>query len=143
MPLMVTFFNVRKGRDALFKRGMRHLFPRTARRYASEYGIHFVGWFNVTEGSTWDNVIILDLPNYAVLDFLYDATEQLRRFFESNRERLREVGQIKLADDDQDFLVYHPVDETWTTRLTYQDPADHEWYDEEQVVDSVAEVIEL
>jgi hypothetical protein len=71
MPLMVTFFNVRKGRDMLFKRGMRHLFPRTARRYASEYGIHFVGWFNVTEGSTWDNVIIVDLPNYAVLDRLY------------------------------------------------------------------------
>ena len=26
MPLMVTFFNVRKGRDAIFKRGMRHIF---------------------------------------------------------------------------------------------------------------------
>src|SRR3990170_250049 len=72
MPLMVTFFNVRRGRDTLFKRGMRHLFPRTARKYAEQYGIHFVGWFNVTEGSTWNNVLILDLPNYAVLDQLYD-----------------------------------------------------------------------
>ena len=27
MPLMVTFFNVRKGRDGLFKRGMRGGFP--------------------------------------------------------------------------------------------------------------------
>jgi hypothetical protein len=76
-------------------------------------------------------------------DFLYEATEQLRRFVDANRERLREVGPIKLVDDDQDYLVYHPVDETWTTRLTYQDPADNEWYDEEQVVDAVSEIVEL
>ena len=47
------------------------MFPRPARNYASAYALHFVGWFNVTEGSSWDNVIILDLPNYAVLDKLY------------------------------------------------------------------------
>lgn len=76
-------------------------------------------------------------------DFLYEATEQLRRFLEANRERLREIGPIKLVDDDQDYLLYHPVDETWTTRLTYQDPADNEWYDQEQVVDTISEVIEL
>jgi hypothetical protein len=76
-------------------------------------------------------------------DFLYEATEQLRRFVDANRERLRELGPIKLVDDDQDYLLYHPVDGTWTTRLTYQDPADSEWYDEEQVVDSFAEVVEL
>ena len=70
-------------------------------------------------------------------DFLYEATEQLRRFIDSNRERLREIGPVKLVDDDQDYLLFHPVDETWTTRLTYQDPADSEWYDEEQVIDSV------
>ena len=77
MPLMVTFFNVRKGRDGLFKRGMRGAlgsrggFPKEMRRLEREYGIRFVGWYNVTEGSTWDNVVILDLPNYAVLDKLY------------------------------------------------------------------------
>jgi hypothetical protein len=76
-------------------------------------------------------------------DFVYEATEQLRRFIESNRERLREIGPIKLVDDEQDYLVYHPVDETWTTRLTYQDPADNEWYDEEQIVEAVSEVVEL
>jgi hypothetical protein len=76
-------------------------------------------------------------------DFLYEATEQLRRFLEANRDRLREIGPIKLADDEQDYLLYHPVDETWTTRLTYQDPADSEWYDEEQTVDAVSEVVEL
>ena len=76
-------------------------------------------------------------------DFLYEATEQLRRFLDQNRERLREIGPIKLVDDEQDFLVYHPVDETWTTRLTYQDPADSEWYDQEQLVDTISELIEL
>jgi hypothetical protein len=76
-------------------------------------------------------------------DFLYEATEQLRRFIDANRDRLREVGPIKLVDDDQDYLLFHPVDETWTTRLTYQDPADSEWYDQEQVVDTISELVEL
>jgi hypothetical protein len=76
-------------------------------------------------------------------DFLYEATEQLRRFIDANRERLREIGPIKLVDDDQDYLLFHPVDETWTTRLTYQDPADNEWYDEEQVIEAFSEIAEL
>jgi hypothetical protein len=76
-------------------------------------------------------------------DFLYEATEQIRRFLDANRDRLREVGPIKLVDDEQDYLLYHPVDETWTTRLTYQDPADNEWYDEEQIVDTISELVEL
>ncbi len=76
-------------------------------------------------------------------DFLYEATEQLRRFLSANRERLLEIGPIKLVDDEQDYLLYHPVDELWTTRLTYQDPADNEWYDQEQLVDSVGELVEL
>ena len=76
-------------------------------------------------------------------DFLYEATEQLRRFLDANKERLREIGPIKLVDDEQDYLLYHPVDETWTTRLTYQDPADEQWYDQEQIVDTVTELVEL
>lgn len=76
-------------------------------------------------------------------DFLYEATEQLRRFLDANRERLREIGSMVLVDDDQDYLVYHPADGTWTTRLTYQDPADSEWYDEEQAVEAISEVVEL
>lgn len=76
-------------------------------------------------------------------DFLYEATEQLRRFLDANQKRLLEVGSIVLVDDDQDHLVYHPADEAWTTRLTYQDPADNEWYDEEQTVEAVSEIVEL
>lgn len=76
-------------------------------------------------------------------DFIVEATEQLRRFLEANRERLREIGQVTLVDDEQDFLRYHPVDELWVTRLTYQDPADGEWYDQEQEVDTISELVEL
>jgi hypothetical protein len=76
-------------------------------------------------------------------DFLYEAAEQLRRFLSANRDRLREIGPIKLVDDEQDYLVYDPIEEVWTTRLTYQDPADNEWYDEEQRVEAVSEVAEL
>jgi hypothetical protein len=76
-------------------------------------------------------------------DFLYEATEQLRRFLDANQKRLMEIGSIVLVDDDQDHLVYNPSAETWTTRLTYQDPADNEWYDEEQTVEAVSEIVEL
>jgi hypothetical protein len=76
-------------------------------------------------------------------DFIVEAAEQIRRFLEANRERLREIGQITLVDDEQDFLRYHPVDQLWVTRLTYQDPADGEWYDQEQEVDNLSELVEL
>jgi hypothetical protein len=76
-------------------------------------------------------------------EFIFDATEQLHRFLDSNRERLQEIGPIKLVDDEQDHLTYNPVDRSWTTRLTYQDPADEQWYDEEQVVEALSEVVEL
>ncbi len=76
-------------------------------------------------------------------DFIVEATEQLRRFVEANRDRLREIGPLTLVDDEQDFLRFHPVDELWVTRLTYQDPADGEWYDQEQEVDTISELVEL
>lgn len=104
----------------------------------------------MSQGSTKQSssriVALRELANESELerrDFLYESTEQLRRFFDGQRARLREIGPIKLVDNEQDYLLYHPVDETWTTRLTYQDPADNEWYDEEQVVDSFSEVVEL
>lgn len=104
----------------------------------------------MSEGGTKQSssriVALRELANESELerrDFLYESTEQLRRFFDGQRARLREIGPIKLVDNEQDYLLYHPVDETWTTRLTYQDPADNEWYDEEQVVDSFSEVVEL
>jgi hypothetical protein len=101
---------------------------------------------NAAASSSARIVALRELANESELerrDFVYESTEQLRRFFDAQKERLREIGPIKLVDNEQDYLLYHPADETWTTRLTYQDPADNEWYDEEQVVDSFSEVVEL
>ncbi len=91
-------------------------------------------------------VALRELAEEAALerrDFVSEATEQLRRFLEANRERLTEIGQLTLVDDEQDFLRFHPSDELWVTRLTYQDPADGEWYDQEQEVENLSELVEL
>ena len=93
MPLMVTFFNVRKGRDGIFKFGMRRFLPKNVRRYQDEYGVRFIGWFNVTEGSEWNNVVILDLPNYATLDRLY-ADPAARSFGHRVAESIFDRQQI-------------------------------------------------
>ncbi|HJW21106.1 MAG TPA: hypothetical protein VJ506_01625 [Candidatus Limnocylindrales bacterium] len=77
MPVLATFFSVRRGRDPFFKFYMKTLFPRQAREYGEKYGIKFVGWYNVAHGWDFDNVIMLDLPDYATLDKL-EADEGIR-----------------------------------------------------------------
>jgi hypothetical protein len=110
VPLMVTFFNVRQGvlRDTMFKRGMRHLFPKRAREYEERYGIRFIGWFNVTEGSEWNNVIIFDLPNYTVLDELY-ADPATRKLGHSVAESIMSTKHVMfLRERMGPDLVYKP-----------------------------------
>jgi hypothetical protein len=70
VPVLATYFSVRQGRDAFFKFYMRTLFPRQVREYGDKYGIKFIGWYNVAQGWDFDNVILLDLPDYATLDKL-------------------------------------------------------------------------
>ena len=70
MPVLATYFIVRRGRDPFFKFYMRTLFPRQAREYEQRYGLRFLGWYNVAHGSEYDNVILIDLPDYATLDRL-------------------------------------------------------------------------
>jgi hypothetical protein len=67
----------RRGRDSFFKFYMRTLFARQVREYEAKYGIRFLGWYNVAHGWDFDNVILLDLPDYATLDKL-EADESLR-----------------------------------------------------------------
>lgn len=110
MPLMVTFFNVRQGvlRDTMFKRGMRHFFPKRAREYEERYGIRFIGWFNVTEGSEWNNVIIFDLPNYTVLDELY-ADPSTRKLGHNVAEGIMSTKHVMfLRERMGPDLVYKP-----------------------------------
>ncbi len=40
------------------------------RQYEEKFGIKFVGWYNVAHGWDFDNVILLDLPDYGTLDKL-------------------------------------------------------------------------
>ncbi|HEY8631937.1 MAG TPA: hypothetical protein VIL50_02205 [Candidatus Limnocylindrales bacterium] len=70
MPVLATYFSVRRGRDAFFKFYMKTLFARQVREYEAKYGIKFLGWYNVAHGWDFDNVILLDLPDYATLDRL-------------------------------------------------------------------------
>ena len=70
MPVLATFFSVRRGRDPFFKFFMKTLFAGQMREYQEKYGIKFLGWYNVAYGWDFDNVIFLDLPDYATIDKL-------------------------------------------------------------------------
>ena len=77
MPVLATYFTVRRGRDPFFKFFMRTIFPKQVKDYEEKFGIRFIGWFNVAHGWDFDNVILLDLPDYATLDKL-EADEATR-----------------------------------------------------------------
>ncbi|MCI0345121.1 MAG: hypothetical protein L0221_06695 [Chloroflexi bacterium] len=70
MPVLATFFNVRRGRDPFFKFFMKTIFRRRIHEWEERFGIKFLGWYNVAHGFDYDNVFFLDLPSYAVLDDL-------------------------------------------------------------------------
>jgi hypothetical protein len=74
--------------------------------------------------------------------FLSDAGEQLRRFLEANKRRIREAGGMVLIDDDPDYLSVAP-DGTFRSRTRYQDEATGEWYSETEVIESAGELVEL
>jgi hypothetical protein len=59
VPVLATYFSVRRGRDAFFK------FYR------------FLGWYNVAHGWDFDNLILLELPDYGTLDRL-ESDESIR-----------------------------------------------------------------
>ena len=77
VPVLATFFSVRRGRDPFFKFFMKTIFPRQIKEYEEKFGIRFVGWYNVAHGWDFDNVIMFDLPDYATLDKL-EADEATR-----------------------------------------------------------------
>ena len=63
MPVLATYFTVRRGRDPFFKFFMRTLFPRQVREYEQKFGIKFLGWYNVAHGWDFDNAILLPAPS--------------------------------------------------------------------------------
>ena len=55
MPLMVTFFNVRKGRDGLFKRGMRGVYQHCAEQHLHRYLAEFEFRYNTRTANGFDD----------------------------------------------------------------------------------------
>ncbi|HTS15067.1 MAG TPA: hypothetical protein VMH24_05325, partial [Candidatus Sulfotelmatobacter sp.] len=74
--------------------------------------------------------------------FLAQSGDQLKRFLESNKERIKAVGGLVLIDDDPDYLSVAP-DGSFRSRTRYQDEVTGEWHSETEVIDSAAELVEL
>jgi hypothetical protein len=75
-------------------------------------------------------------------DFLVQATEQLRRFLDANKDRIAEIGGLTLIDDDPDYLSIAP-DLTFRSRTRFVDELSGEWTSETEVLESPSELVEL
>jgi hypothetical protein len=75
-------------------------------------------------------------------DFLVQATDQLRRFLEANRERISELGGLTLIDDDPDYLSVAP-DLTFRSRTREFDEESGKWISETEVIEHPSELVEL
>jgi hypothetical protein len=75
-------------------------------------------------------------------DFLVQATEQLAKFLDRNKERVAALGGLTLIDDDPDYLSIAP-DGSFRVRSRYEDATTGEWISETEVVESASELIEL
>ncbi len=75
-------------------------------------------------------------------DFLVQATEQLRKFLNANKDRINEIGGLVLIDEDPDYLSIAP-DLTFRSRTRYLDDLTGEWTSETEVIETAAEIVEL
>jgi hypothetical protein len=75
-------------------------------------------------------------------DFLVQATDQLRRFLDANRERISELGGLTLIDDDPDYLSIAP-DLTFRSRTREFDETTAKWVSETEVIEHPSELVEL
>lgn len=91
------------------------------------------------------NDMLSELANDAALergDFVVQATEQLRKFLDRNRDRISQLGGLTLIDDDPDYLSVSP-DLTFRVRSRFEDPDTGEWVSETEIVETSSELIEL
>jgi hypothetical protein len=91
------------------------------------------------------NDMLSELANDAALergDFVVQATEQLRKFLDRNRDRISQLGGLTLIDEDPDYLSIAP-DCTFRVRSRYEDPDTGEWVSDTEIVDTPSELIEL
>jgi len=74
--------------------------------------------------------------------FLVQSGDQLKRFLDANKARIKEIGGLVLIDDDPDYLSLAP-DGSFRSRTRYQDEVTGEWRSETEVIESAAELVEL
>ncbi len=74
--------------------------------------------------------------------FLATSGDQLRRFMDANKDRIKEIGGLVLIDEDPDYLSVAP-DGSFRSRTRYQDEVTGEWNSETEVIESAAELVEL
>jgi hypothetical protein len=74
--------------------------------------------------------------------FLASAGDQLKRFLDANKDRIKEIGGLVLIDEDPDYLSVAP-DGTFRSRTRYQDEVTGEWHSETEIIESAAELVEL
>ena len=75
-------------------------------------------------------------------DFLVQATDQLRRFLDANRERISDLGGLTLIDEDPDYLSVAP-DLTFRSRTREFDDDSGKWTSETEVIEHPSELVEL
>ncbi|MCJ7710220.1 MAG: hypothetical protein MUQ32_05255, partial [Chloroflexi bacterium] len=75
-------------------------------------------------------------------DFVVQATEQLARFLDRNRERISQLGGLTLIDEDPDYLSVAP-DCSFRVRSRYEDADTGEWVSETEIVETASELVEL
>lgn len=75
-------------------------------------------------------------------DFVVQATEQLAKFLDRNRDRISQLGGLTLIDDDPDYLSVAP-DCTFRVRSRYEDADTGEWVSDTEIVETASELIEL
>jgi hypothetical protein len=91
------------------------------------------------------NDLLGALANDAALertDFVVQATEQMRKFLDRNRDRIAQLGGLTLIDDEPDYLSVAP-DCTFRVRSRYEDPDTGQWVSDTEVVEAPSELIEL
>ncbi|MDQ1324040.1 MAG: hypothetical protein QG587_1376, partial [Chloroflexota bacterium] len=75
-------------------------------------------------------------------DYVVQATEQLAKFLDRNRDRISQLGGMTLIDDDPDYLSVAP-DGTFRVRSRFEDPDTGEWVTETEIVETASELVEL
>ena len=91
------------------------------------------------------NSLLGEIASQAAIErstFLVDAARQLDSFLKTHASAIAEVGGLVLIDEEPDYLAVGP-DGSFRSRTRYQDEATGEWHAETEVIDSVAELVEL